>query len=141
MGRQAAAFSFTDIVPGKYVLQITRPTYADYEEEITLHENENKNLGSIVLLTKANLLKEIIVQERRNAISIKGDTTEYLVDSFLVNKSSNVEDLLKRLPGIQVDKNGKITAQGQEVKKVLVDGEEFFGDDLPWRHKIFVQRM
>jgi hypothetical protein len=129
MGRPGSSFQFTDIVPGKYVLQITRPTYADYEEEITLHENENKNLGSIVLLTKANLLKEIIVQERRNAISIKGDTTEYLVDSFLVNKSSNVEDLLKKLPGIQVDKNGKITAQGQEVKKVLVDGEEFFGDD------------
>jgi hypothetical protein len=75
------------------------------------------------------LLKEIIVQDKRDAIRIKGDTTEYFVDSFLVNKNANVEDLLKRLPGIQVDKNGKITAHGQEVKKVLVDGEEFFGND------------
>lgn len=124
-----ANFTFKDVQPGEYILQITRPTFADYEEKISLKENEEKNLGTIVLVSKANLLKEIIIQEKKNAITIKGDTTEYLVDSFLTNKASNVEDLLKKLPGIQVDKNGKITAQGQEVKKVLVDGEEFFGSD------------
>jgi hypothetical protein len=124
-----ADFTFNDVPPGEYILQITRPTFADYEEKLSLKENEEKNLGTIVLISKANLLKEIIVQEKKNAITIKGDTTEYLVDSFLTNKASNVEDLLKKLPGIQVDKNGKITAQGQEVKKVLVDGEEFFGSD------------
>lgn len=124
-----AAFIFRNIEPGSYILLITRPTYADYQEKLTLQANESKNMGTIVLLSKANLLKEIIVQEKKDAIRIKGDTTEYLVDSFLVNKSSSVEDLLKKLPGIQVDKTGKITAQGQEVKKVLVDGEEFFGDD------------
>lgn len=122
-------FSFKQMPAGVYQLRITRPSFADYEEEFTLAENEQKQFGTIVLYSKANLLRDVIIREKRNAITIKGDTTEFLVDSFLVNKNSNVEDLLKKLPGIQVDKNGKITAQGQEVKKVLVDGEEFFGDD------------
>lgn len=126
---EKAVFSFNRLPAGNYVLQITRPSFADYEELIKLGEGEQKQVGTIVLLSKENLLKEIIIRDKKNAITIKGDTTEYLVDSFLVNKSSNVEDLLKKLPGIQVDKNGKITAHGQEVKKVLVDGEEFFGDD------------
>jgi hypothetical protein len=126
---QDQKFHIKDIPAGKYVFRITRPTFADYEENITLAENENKDLGNIILLSKANLLRDVIIQEKRNAITIKGDTTEFLADSFLVNKNSNVEDLLKRLPGLQVDKAGKITAQGQEVKKVLVDGEEFFGND------------
>lgn len=126
---EKAVFTFNQLPAGNYILQITRPSFADYEELIKLGEGEQKQVGTIVLMSKENLLKEIIIREKKNAITIKGDTTEYLVDSFLVNKSSNVEDLLKKLPGIQVDKNGKITAHGQEVKKVLVDGEEFFGDD------------
>ena len=60
---------------------------------------------------------------------MKGDTLEYAADSFHVREGASVEDLLKILPGIQVDKSGNITAQGEQVKKVLVDGEEFFGDD------------
>ncbi|MES2559875.1 MAG: TonB-dependent receptor [Bacteroidota bacterium] len=126
---EKAVFTFTKLPAGTYILQVTRPSFADYEEIVRLGEAEQKELGTIILLSKENLLKEIIIRDKKNAITVKGDTTEYLVDSFLVNKSSNVEDLLKKLPGIQVDKNGKITAHGQEVKKVLVDGEEFFGDD------------
>ncbi|MCC6683690.1 MAG: TonB-dependent receptor [Bacteroidia bacterium] len=122
-------FEFTDIVPDTYRLQITHPGFADYEEKMVLQPGETKQLDTINMLLKENLLREIIFKDKRDAIRIKGDTTEFLVDSFLVNKNSNVEDLLKRLPGIQVDKTGKITAQGQEVKKVLVDGEEFFGND------------
>lgn len=126
---QDGRFVFKSVPEGAYVLRISRPTFADYDEPITLAAGEDKRLGSIALISKANLLRDVIIREKRNAITIKGDTTEFLVDSFLTNKNSNVEDLLKKLPGIQVDKTGKITAQGQEVKKVLVDGEEFFGDD------------
>lgn len=122
-------FSFTSITPDTYSLLITRPGFADYEDRVILEPGVEKDLKLIPLVSKTTLLKEFIVKEKRDAIRIKGDTTEYFVDSFLVNKNSNVEDLLKRLPGIQVDRAGKITAQGQEVKKVLVDGEEFFGND------------
>jgi len=122
------AFLFESVPADTYNLQVTRPGYADYEERFILQENESKDFGNIALLSKENLLREVLVKDR-SAIKIKGDTTEFLVDSFLTNKNSNIEDLLKKLPGIQVDKTGKITAQGQEVKKVLVDGEEFFGND------------
>lgn len=127
--KEDGSFLFEAVPPNRYLLRVTRPSFADYEEEITVNENEQKTLQPIALISKANLLREVIIKEKRNAITIKGDTTEYFVDSFLVNKESNVEDLLKKLPGIQVDKDGKIKAQGQEVKKILVDGEEFFGDD------------
>ena len=60
---------------------------------------------------------------------MKGDTTEYTADSFKVRPGASVEEMLRKLPGLQVDKDGKITAQGETVQKVLVDGEEFFGDD------------
>jgi hypothetical protein len=121
-------FRFSQLPADTYQLLITRPSYADYEEKLIVKENEQLNLGYISLLTKENLLREVLIKDR-SAIKIKGDTTEFLVDSFLTNKNSNVEDLLKKLPGLQVDKDGKITAHGEEVKKVLVDGEEFFGND------------
>jgi len=125
---QKSEFNLELLPADTYSLRITRPSYADYEEKIVLKDNEQKNLGSIILISKENLLKEVLIKDRM-AIRLRGDTTEFLVDSFLTNKNSNVEDLLKKLPGIQVDKSGKITAQGEEVKKVLVDGEEFFGND------------
>jgi len=82
-----------------------------------------------MMTLKANLLKEVIVKQQISAIKVKGDTTEFAADSFKVQPNATVEDLLKQLPGIQVDKNGQITAQGEKVQKILVDGEEFFGDD------------
>jgi len=76
----------------------------------------------------ATLLQEVVVSSGA-AIRMKGDTLEYTADSFALRPNANVEELLKRMPGIQVQKNGKIIAQGKEVKKVLVDGDEFFSDD------------
>lgn len=121
---------FEIIVPdtGWFRLQITRIGYADYDEDMHILRPDLYDVGIIGLIPKSHLLKEVLVKDRA-AIRIKGDTTEFLADSFMVSKNANVEDLLKKLPGLQVDKNGKITAQGQEVKKVLVDGEEFFGND------------
>lgn len=126
---QQNKFQFNQVPADTYFIRITRPGFADYEEEVLLKENENRDLGNIPMIAKANLLREVIIREKLDAIRIKGDTTEFLADSFNVKKDASVEDLLKKLPGIQVDKNGKITAQGETVNKVLVDGEEFFGDD------------
>lgn len=122
-------FLIKDLPSTKVRLLITHPGYADFDDKIELKPDKINDIGAINMISRLNLLKEVIIKDRLEAIRIKGDTTEFLVDSFLTKKESNVEDLLKNLPGIQVDKDGKITAQGKEVKKVLVDGEEFFGDD------------
>ncbi len=121
-------FELKNLKAGDYVLLITYPAYADYVDHVNLTDTTSLNL-KVPMTLKAHLLKEVIVRQTISAIKIKGDTTEFAADSFKVQPDASVEDLLKKLPGIQVDKNGQITAQGEKVQKVLVDGEEFFGDD------------
>lgn len=123
------SFSLTHVIPGKYIVLVTENTYADYIDNITINGDTTIALGSIPMTLKANLLKEVIVQQQIAAMRMKGDTLEYAADSFKVRQGASVEEMLRRLPGVQVDKDGKITAQGEKVEKVLVDGEEFFGDD------------
>jgi len=123
------AFTLNVKDPGMYLLLIGFKNYVDYYDQIKLEKNEEKNLGRIPMLSRDQLLKEIVVTRQRAAIKIKGDTTEYVADSFKVRDNASVEELLKKLPGMQVDRNGNITAQGESVEKVLVDGEEFFSDD------------
>jgi hypothetical protein len=125
---QDGYFKITDIPPGRYTLMVSYPRMADYLQQITISETTNIDLQTIPMITRAELLQEVIVQAGF-PIRMRGDTLEYTADSFAVNKGANVEEMLKRLPGIEVDKDGKIFAQGQEVKKILVDGDEFFSDD------------
>ncbi|QNL49547.1 outer membrane beta-barrel protein [Olivibacter sp. SDN3] len=121
-------FLFDGLEKGDYILLVTYPKYADYVEQFSLDSVKEINFGSMNMILKSQLLEEVIITGRQ-AITIKGDTTEYDAASFTLQPNAKVEDLLKQLPGIQVDQDGKITAQGQTVNKVLVDGEEFFGDD------------
>lgn len=126
----AGTFSITSLKKGKFILLVTYPEYADYVETFTLDSAKNsRDFGKVSMVLKAKLLADVIIKGTRAAIKIKGDTTEFDPRAFKIQPNATVEDLLKQLPGIQVDKDGKITAQGQTVPKVLVDGEEFFGDD------------
>lgn len=124
------SFNINGLGKGKFILLMTYPGYADYVEQFSLDSAKTThNFGTIAMNLKSRLLKEVIVKGTVAAIKIKGDTTEFNARAYTIQPNSKVEDLLKQLPGIQVDKDGKITAQGQTVQKVLVDGEEFFGDD------------
>ncbi|MEO6490461.1 MAG: outer membrane beta-barrel family protein [Ferruginibacter sp.] len=120
-------FTLKDIKAGSHILMVMHPTFADYVENIDM-SGENKTLGTIAVTPKSKLLEAVFIKSG-GSIRIKGDTTVYTADSFKVSANANVEELLKKLPGIQVDKNGQIKAMGETVEKVLVDGEEFFGDD------------
>lgn len=123
-------FVFSNVDTGKYLLLVTEKTYVDYADNLSIKDSASQvNLGNIFMTLKANLLQEVVVKQSIAAIRMKGDTTEFVADSFKVRPGASVEDMLRILPGLQVDKDGNITAQGQKVKKVLVDGEEFFGDD------------
>ncbi|HEX8607592.1 MAG TPA: outer membrane beta-barrel family protein [Pedobacter sp.] len=127
---QDGTFQVNNLRSGKFILLVTYPGYADYIDNFSLDSlNPAKDFNSVNLLLKSTLLENVIIQGRAAAIKIKGDTTEFNAGSYNIQPNSKVEDLLKQLPGIQIDKDGNITAQGKSVKKVLVDGEEFFGDD------------
>ncbi|HMI78399.1 MAG TPA: carboxypeptidase regulatory-like domain-containing protein, partial [Ferruginibacter sp.] len=120
-------YAFKNIKGGEYVIMTTHPYFADIVSNVDIKDAET-TIPSIALTSKSKLLEEVIVKSG-SPIKIKGDTTVYTADSFKVRAGANVEELLRKLPGITVDKDGKITAMGEQVKKVLVDGEEFFGDD------------
>jgi hypothetical protein len=125
----AGEFAVKNLPAGKHILRVTFPKYADFVDEVTITDGQVTNLGKLDLILRSQLLAEVVVRQKLGAIRIKGDTTQYMADSFKVKEGATVEDLLKKLPGIQVNKNGEITAQGEKVQKVLVDGEEFFSDD------------
>lgn len=122
-------FELSKIQKGSYTLVISYPKMADYISDLLLSDTSKIELGGIGMELKSNLLKEVQITAAKNAISRKGDTIVYQADSFKVAEHANVQELLRRLPGIEVDINGKIKAQGKEVNRVLVDGDEFFGDD------------
>jgi len=123
-------FLLKEVPYGSYFINVSYPGYADYADRIVLsQEKPELNLGDVQMINKSKFLKEVLISQYKGAVRFKGDTVEYAVDSFKTAPNASVEDLLKKLPGIQVDKNGKIVAQGKTVEKVLVDGEEFFGDD------------
>jgi hypothetical protein len=107
---------------------VTYPAYADYVDIINTTGGIT-DLGKVPVITKATLLQEVIVKQTIGSIRMKGDTTEYKADSFKVSANADVQELLRKMPGIQVNSKGEITAQGERVQKVLVDGEEFFSDD------------
>ncbi|XZF13145.1 TonB-dependent receptor [Chitinophagaceae bacterium MMS25-I14] len=114
---------------GKYMTMITFPGLADYVDIVNVTAPGITSLGDIPMVSKTHLLQEFVLKQQVAAIKIKGDTTEYVADSFKVREGASVEELLKKLPGIQVNKNGEVVAQGEKVEKILVDGEEFFSDD------------
>ena len=92
-------------------------------------ENSDIDIPAIRMLLKSQEIEEVIIYANREPIFYRGDTLVYVADSFKVNEGAVVEELLKKLPGIKVDKQGNITSQGQEISQVLVDGDEFFGTD------------
>jgi hypothetical protein len=122
-------FELKKVVAGNYIIMVSYPNYAEYTDTIHFNGTADKTLGIVPLITRAKLLEEVIVRQRISAIRVKGDTTEYRADSFHVSANADVQELLKKMPGIQVNSKGEITTQGEKVGKILVDGEEFFSDD------------
>ena len=111
-------------------LRITFLGYGTFDRVVSL-ENDQKelDLGKIILRPNTLLLDGVTVKESFIPIVIKQDTIEYTADAFKTEPNAVVEDLLKRLPGVEVERDGTIKAQGKEVERVLVEGKEFFDDD------------
>lgn len=122
-------FELKNLPAGKFILMVYYPAYADYMYPLTLNETTAENAGIIKMTLKSKLLEEVLVRQKIAAVRLKGDTIEYKADSFKVREGASVEEMLRKMPGLQVDKDGNVTAQGEKIEKVLVDGEEFFGDD------------
>lgn len=114
--------------PGDYVLQVTGIGYKRVRRDFTI-TNADVTADSVVMLPAVVKLGDLVVNEEHVPIVNKPDTLEYNAEAFKTRVNANVEELLKRLPGVTVASDGSITAQGKTVQKVLVDGKEFFGND------------
>ena len=123
---KSGVFKLTEIPVGKHIIQIHLVGFKIYQNLIVF-QNEYMDLGIITLENDSNL--DEVVVTLVTPISIKKDTVSYNTKAFKVRIDDTVEDLLKKLPGIEVDASGKITAQGEEVTKIYVDGKEFFSGD------------
>ncbi|PXV67333.1 outer membrane receptor protein involved in Fe transport [Dysgonomonas alginatilytica] len=116
------------VSPGKYIINVS---YLGYKESFINVDASKKSvvMDNIFLSADGIMLSEAVVTAKAAEIAIKGDTIEYNADSYKVQPSAVVEDLLKKMPGAEVDSEGKITINGKEIKKILVDGKEFFTSD------------
>ena len=121
-------FNLNHVQTGSYLLKASFFGYEPFEKLITVLENANDlNLGDLTLISK--VLNEVTVEGHYLPIQIKGDTVEYDSRAFEVKEHQVVEDLLKQLPGVEIEEDGTIKVQGKTVESVLVDGEKFFGND------------
>ena len=123
-------FNLKGIKPGKYLLRCSYLGYNDLIKHVTVGDDgRDINMGIIKMDPNTVMLKETVVVGVKSPITVKEDTIEFNADTYKTQANAVVEDLLKRLPGVEVGSDGKITANGKEVKKILIDGKEFFSDD------------
>lgn len=121
-------FLIKSIDPGEYLLQLTYLGYRQYSDTIRM-SGVDIDMGEIILETADTRLDAIEIKGEHIPMALNKDTLEYNADAFKTQPNEVVEDLLRRLPGIEVESDGNIKAQGEDVQEVLVDGKKFFGDD------------
>ncbi len=120
-------FRITDLKKGKYLMEATYIGYAKSYSPIDV--KGNVKMDTIKVEESSYLLKETTVIGVKTPMKVMQDTIEFNADTYKTPPNAVVEDLLKRLPGVEVDSDGKITANGKSITKILIDGKEFFTDD------------
>ena len=123
-------FKLSELVPGKYFIHITYLGYQPVYKNIEIKAlSDRVDLGRLVLYSADTQLREAVVVGKQPGVMVNNDTLEYSPTAFRTTKNAVIEDLLKKLPGVEIDEEGKILVNGQEITQVMVDGKEFFGND------------
>ena len=122
-------FVLNNIRPGEYKLIISSVGFNEVIKEVKMPK-ANLDLPTIRLTEQVQHLAEVSVQGRAAEMTVKGDTIEYNTAAYQVSETATVEELLKKMNGVEVDKEGNVTINGEEIKSVRIDGKKFFGDDV-----------
>ena len=122
-------FVLSNIRPGVYKLHISSVGYGEVVREVKMTK-ANLDLPTIRLEEQVQHLAEVSVQGKAAEMTVKGDTIEYNTAAYQVSETATVEELLKKMNGVEVDKEGKVTINGEEIKSVRIDGKKFFGNDV-----------
>jgi hypothetical protein len=123
-------FSVEAPANGIYRLKVSSVGFQPIEREVTLRRNQSVDLGDLLMTSDAVLLKETVVTGRAAQVIVKKDTLVYNPDAYRTPEGSPIEELIKRMPGAEVDEDGNITVNGKQVKKILLDGKEFMLGDV-----------
>ena len=123
-------FSVEAPANGVYKLKISSVGYQSIEREVTLRRNQSQDMGLLLMSPESVMLKEAVVTGRAAQIIVKKDTLVYNPDAYRTPEGSPIEELIKRIPGAEVDEDGNITINGKAVKKILLDGKEFMLGDV-----------
>ena len=122
-------FILSNIREGKYRLIVSSIGYNEYSQWIEM-KNSDIDIPAIRLVEQVQELAEVSVQGKAAEMTVKGDTIEYNTAAYQVSETATVEELLKKMNGVEVDKEGNVTINGEEIKAVRIDGKKFFGDDV-----------
>lgn len=122
-----SGFYSLQVTSGTYILKVSMFSYVDQFRKVNL--KDEREVYNFQLVSDATLIEEVSIEARAIRVEQKGDTTQYNADAFKTNPDASVEDLVAKMPGITIE-NGVVKAQGEQIKKVYIDGEEFFGDDV-----------
>lgn len=124
-------FSLKATKPGKYVVKVTYIGYTPHYKPLTITSGKNTYpIGAITMADDGYMLKDMVVTGRAPKVEMKADTMVYNSSAYRIPEGSTLEELVRQLPGAQVDDNGNITINGKQVKKILLNGKEFFGSDI-----------
>ena len=127
VSQRNGSFIFSNIETGDYQLRASSVGYDEVFKRVSITGLSN-SLGVIAMQKRSSMLAEVIIEGTPTPVKQKNDTLEYNAAAFKVNPDANADDMIKKMPGITVE-NGAVKAGGEDVRKVTVDGRDFFGDD------------
>ena len=124
-------FTLPKVQAGKYVLKVSyigfQPTVLPLQLSA---QNPNKNVGTLALKTDAVMLAEAVITAEAPQVQVVEDTLMYNSSAYRTPEGAMLEELVKKLPGAEIDDDGNVKINGKELKKIMVDGKEFFGGDV-----------
>ncbi|MGG9962320.1 TonB-dependent receptor [Ferruginibacter sp. SUN106] len=121
-------FTLTNLQPGQYRLSVSMVGFHPLWKMFEITDEKEIDLGNIKMKDKS-LMDEVTIQNQRPPVQVNGDTLEFNAEAFKTKPNAVVEDMLKKMPGVEVDKDGTIRVNGQKISRVYVNGKEFFGND------------
>jgi hypothetical protein len=129
LSNKEGAFEIKGLQEGNYVAVFSSQGYMEFKQSVSINATtKTVDLGSLGVQKDFKTLEGVTVTSE-SPIQVKNDTVQFNTSGFKTLPNATAEDLLKKLPGVEVDKEGNVKAQGEQVQKVLVDGKEFFGND------------
>ncbi|WP_442794270.1 outer membrane beta-barrel protein [Pelobium manganitolerans] len=124
------SFSFSNIRASEFTITVNSLGYQSKSKKYSFKAGvRTETLAPIILTSDSRMLNEIVVNGTPD-VTVKEDTLQYRADAYKLKENALAEDLLKKLPGLEVDKDGNVTAQGKTITKIRINGKDFFGGDV-----------